>query len=334
MMFFDHDWLPVAFVILMGIAFLVYAILDGYDLGVGVLLPKNDQAQRDTMINSIGPFWDANETWLVLAVGLLLIAFPKAHSIVLQAMYLPVSIMLIGLIIRGVAFDFRIKGPQKDKHKWDVAFKIGSLIATLSQGYMLGRYVVAFDSSIASYLFAVLSAVCVTAGYCFIGSCWLVLKTTGRLQKKAANWGKISTVLMAIGVTTVSVSNLLISPEIADRWLGFPQLLIFIPLPILLLVLFSSVYIYFDQVPHKNDFGCWYPMIAAIAIFCLCFFGLAYSYFPYVVFGQLTIWQAASARESLMFIFYGAVIVLPAIALYTIFTYRVFRGKADELKYY
>jgi len=332
------DWLPMVFIGLMGLSFLVYAILDGYDLGVGVLLPldtlgQNNQQHRDKMIYSIGPFWDANETWLVLAVGLMLIAFPKAHSIVLQALYLPTALMLAGLILRGVSFDFRTKAPSKDKKKWDFAFKAGSLLATLCQGYMLGRYVTAFDTSIASTLFSVLSAICVTAGYCYVGAAWLVMKTEGDLQKRAAQWGKIANRFMAIGIIAVCIANLLIDPVIANKWIGFPQIFILIPLIMLFGFIFVTTDIYLRKVPFEDDLGCWYPFISAIIIFTVCFCGLAYSFYPYIVPNQLTIFDAASSRESLLVIFWGAVIVLPMIIGYTIFAYKVFWGKTSQLNY-
>lgn len=327
------DWLPVVFISLMGLSFLLYAILDGYDLGVGVLLPANSQSQRDSMIYSIGPFWDANETWLVLAVGLMLIAFPKAHSIILQALYLPTALMLFGLILRGVSFDFRTKAPSKDKEKWDLAFKLGSIIATLSQGYMLGRYITGFDNGVSSLLFACLSAICVTAGYCFIGAAWLVMKTEGELQKRAANWAKAMNVFMALGIAAVCLANLLIDPYIAEKWLGFPQAFILIPLGILFVFMFTTVHLYLTKVPFEDDLGCWYPFACAVVIFILCFCGLAYSFYPYIVPMSLTIFEAASARETLLIILWGAVFVLPTIIGYTIFAYRVFWGKTSKLNY-
>lgn len=272
------DWLPAVFIGLMGLSFLVYAILDGYDLGVGVLLPKDSQQHRDKMIYSIGPFWDANETWLVLAVGLMLIAFPKAHSIVLQALYLPTALMLAGLILRGVSFDFRTKAPSKDKQKWDLTFKLGSLLATLCQGYMLGRYVTAFDTSLASYMFSMLSAVCVTAGYCFVGAAWLVMKTEGSLQKRSAQWALWSNRLMVLGILAVCIANLSIDPIIAEKWLGFPQVFVLAPLILLFVFIFSTVEFYLKKVPLEDDLGCWYPFASAIIVFTVCFGGLAYSF--------------------------------------------------------
>lgn len=337
----SYDWLPVVFILLMGLSFLVYAVLDGYDLGVGVLLPitiKNEteqynQQQRDKMIYSIGPFWDANETWLVLAIGLLLIAFPKAHSIIFQALYLPTALMLAGLILRGVSFDFRTKAPSNEKQKWDLAFKAGSLLATLTQGYMLGRFVTGFEDTWLSIGFSLLASICVTAGYCFVGAAWLVMKTEGELQKRAAKWALIANIFMTIGIIAVCITNLLIDSQIMNKWLGFPQVFVLLPIIMLFIFTFISVHKYLQKAPLKDDVANWFPFMCAIIIFTVCFCGLAYSFYPYVVPNQLTIFEAASSRASLMFIFYGAVIVLPMIIGYTIFSYKVFSGKSTKLNY-
>lgn len=327
-------WLPVIFIGLMGLAFFLYAILDGYDLGVGILLPHDLDAQRDTMIASIGPFWDANETWLVLGAGIMLIAFPSAHSLILYHLYLPVTVMLGGLILRGVAFDFRAKALEDHKALWDHTFKFGSLLASLAQGYMLGSFVMGFEQSLAAYLFSGLSAVCVTAAYSFIGAAWLVMKTEGELQLRAVGWARICGVLTALGITAVSIVNPLISPTIFNKWFGSPVVFLLLIIPAMCFGLFILVERYLKNFPYPQDFGCWIPFASAITIFLLCFIGLAYSFFPYVVPNQLNIWQAASAPESLMFIFYGVAIVLPTIIFYTVFSYRVFRGKATQLHYH
>jgi len=327
-------WLPIIFIGLMGLAFFIYAILDGYDLGVGILLPKDSEAQRDTMIASIGPFWDANETWLVLGIGILLIAFPAAHSMILFHLYLPVTIMLAGLILRGVAFDFRAKAPEDHKVLWDHTFKAGSLLATLSQGYMLGIYVMEFEHSPAAYAFAALSAICVTAAYSFIGAAWLVMKTEGELQQRAANWARRCSWFMTLGIVAVSIVNPLISNTIYNKWFGNPLVIILLIIPACCFIALFIADRYLKHFPHANDAGCWIPFASAATVFLLSFIGLAYSFFPFVVPNKLDIWQAASAPESLRFILYGAIVVLPTIILYTIFSYRVFWGKATQLKYY
>lgn len=327
-------WLPVIFIGLMGLAFFLYAILDGYDLGVGILLPKDSEAHRDMMIASIGPFWDANETWLVLGAGILLIAFPQAHSLVLYNLYLPIAAMLIGLILRGVSFDFRAKAPEDHKAIWDNTFKAGSIIATLAQGYMLGSYVMSFEQSLPAYLFSALSAICVTAGYSFIGAAWLVFKTEGELQVRAARWARICGWLTALGIAAVSIVNPLISHTIFDKWFGSAMVILLLFIPVLCAVLFFIVDRYLAHFPHDKDFGSWIPIVCIAMIFLLCFIGLAYSFFPYVVPNTLDIWQAASAPESLRFILYGVAIVLPTILAYTIYSYSVFSGKATHLRYY
>jgi len=185
-----NDWLPMAFLALMGLSALIYVVLDGFDLGIGILSPLVKGADRDLMIASIGPFWDANETWLVLAVGLLLVAFPTAHGAILGALYLPTTAMLIGLIWRGVAFEFRIKGPQKHRRFWDGAFFTGSLITTISQGYMLGYYILGLPSGWQAFVFASLVAVGLTCAYALVGSCWIIAKTESTLQHTAIQWSK------------------------------------------------------------------------------------------------------------------------------------------------
>ena len=332
-------WLPLAFMIIMGLAILAYVILDGFDLGVGLLLQLGDSdEQKDTMIASIGPFWDANETWLVLGIGILLVAFPSAHGIVLGALYLPVALMLIGLTLRGVAFDFRVKARDEHKATWDWAFFAGSLLAALSQGYMLGRFVTGFTEDLLSFLFACLIALGMASGFALLGSTWLIIKTTDELQRRAITWAKRSIVLLAIGVAGVSLATPLVSERIYEKWFGLENLIVLWPIPAMTAVTFLIAYRSLSRLPAKLDEGLqdteWIPFASTVAIFMLAFHGLAYSLFPYVVMDKLTIWEAASAPESLMFIFVGAIIVLPVIVGYSVYAYRVFRGKATDLSYY
>ncbi len=332
----DAYYLPVIFVGLMGLAIVVYAILDGYDLGVGILLPlvPEDESKRDTMIASIGPFWDANETWLVLAVGIMLIAFPAAHSIVLFHLYIPVLFMLIGLILRGVAFDFRAKAAIAYKPLWDKVFKAGSLLTSLSQGFMLGMYVVGFEYSYISIAFCVLSALGVTAAYTYIGAAWLIMKTEQQLQKQAITWALWAGRATFVGVLAVSAVNPIVNPLVFERWFAYPLVSFILVIPVLCFAAFLANEIVLKQLPKTGDRYCWLPFILVMCIFTLSFTALAFSFFPYIVPGTLTVWQAASATESLAFIFVGTVIVVPIILLYTVFAYRVFYGKARPLDYY
>lgn len=329
-------WLPIIFVGLMGLAVLVYALLDGYDLGVGILLPLQNDAEtgRDIIIASIGPFWDANETWLVLAVGLLLIAFPTAHSIVLFHLYLPATFMLLGLILRGVAFDFRAKAAVDYKQLWDRLFKIGSLLTALAQGYMLGKYVTGFQQHWSAEIFCILSALGVSAAYTCIGGAWLIMKTEGELQQMAVRWTHRALRLTFLGVVAVSLVNLWVNPQVYHRWFEFPLVMFVLLIPLLCFALFAWAEWLLQQLPLAGDKHSATPFFLVAGIFVLCFVGLAFSFYPDIIPGKLTIWQAASAPESLRFILYGALVVVPVILGYTVFAYRVFRGKATELRYY
>ncbi len=329
----EDQWLPMVFIGLMGLSMMVYAILDGYDLGVGILIKAAPPAHRDRMIASIGPFWDANETWLVLGVGLLLVAFPKAHGIILTTLYIPVAVMLLGLILRGVSFDFRAKARTAHKALWDNLFWIGSLMAASSQGYMLGRYILGFEQSTGALLFALLSAVCVTAGYALVGSCWLIMKTEKELQLRSIKWARVTLFLTAIGIFCVSIVNPFVSDRIFDRWFAYPDVLFVAPIPVIAAGLMIGSYVVLKSLPRPGDKLCWVPFVCVATVFMTSFIGLAYSFYPYVIPDKMTIWEAASASASLKVILYGAVVVLPMIFLYTVFSYRVFWGKATSLRY-
>jgi cytochrome d ubiquinol oxidase subunit II len=233
-------WLPEIFLALMGLAMLAYVVLDGFDLGVGILLPGGDEAQKDTMIASIGPFWDANETWLVLGVGILLIAFPMAHGVILSSLYLPVTIMLIALILRGVAFDFRVKARAKHKHLWDRSFFAGSALAALSQGFMLGAYILGFKWSVANFAFASFIGVCLLAGYALLGATWLLMKAEGELQRKAVRWAQRALWLTGIGIGAVSVATPMVSARIFEKWFSLPNFILLLQIPLITAALFAS----------------------------------------------------------------------------------------------
>lgn len=330
----EGHWLSVAFAFLMGLSILLYVILDGYDLGVGMLMRSASEDEKDKMIASIGPFWDANETWLVLGVGILLVAFPIAHGTILTALYLPTAIMLIALILRGVSFDFRAKVQAERKHLWNKSFFVGSLGAALSQGYMLGLYIMGFEHSLLSHLFGLLAGACTAAGYAFIGACWLIMKTEGDLQIKAVKWARICLWLTAIGIAIVSIATPLMNERIFDKWFSVPNIFLLAPIPIITGALIIGMEVVLRKLPLANDQFSWVPFIGAIMIFILCFHGLAYSFYPYIVPEKMTIYGAAASPESLMIIFVGAMIVLPCIIGYTIFAYRVFWGKVQDLRYY
>lgn len=325
--------LPLIFAGLMGLSMLIYAVLDGYDLGVGMLMAKAEPEQQDRMIASIGPFWDANETWLVLGVGILLVAFPVAHGVILTSLYLPVVIMLIGLIMRGVSFDFRAKAHTKRRLIWNRTFIAGSALTAFAQGAMLGSYILGFEKSWAAFGFSVLTGLSVMAGYALIGACWLIMKTEGALQRRAIVWAQYTLWLMAGGIGLVSAVTPFVSSRIFDKWFAFPNVVLLAPIPLMTGALILSMAWLLRQLPRPKDALCWMPFAMTVAIYILCFHGLAYSFYPYIVPDRLTIDEAASAPESLMIIFVGAAVVLPMLIGYTAFAYKVFHGKSTDLKY-
>ncbi len=331
--FADGQWLPLVFAGLMGLAMLVYAALDGYDLGVGLLLNGATGEEKDRMIASIGPFWDANETWLVLGVGLLLVAFPAAHGIILTNLYLPVAVMLAGLIMRGVSFDFRTKAHIAHKETWNFTFFAGSLLMALAQGYMLGSYILGFEQSWSACCFSGLVGLCLAAGYTLIGACWLLMKTEGALQRKAARWARLALYGTAGGILLVSAATPLVSARIFDKWFALPNFLFLAPIPLLTMGLVYLLHRSLKTQPRADDRGCWVPFMLTIGIYVLCFLGLAYSFYPYIVPGRMTIVEAASAPDSLMIILVGTLIVLPVLIGYTFLAYRIFHGKAGDLDY-
>jgi len=326
--------LPLIFVAVMGLSLLLYVILDGYDLGVGLLLPFGDDQEKDVMIASIGPFWDANETWIVMGIGVLLIAFPTAHGIILTKLYLPATVMLLGLILRGVAFDFRVKAGDDKKAMWNRFFFIGSLVASMAQGWMLGSYITGLSGSLTNTVFSILIALCLPALYCVLGATWLMIKTEGDLFAKAVGWARSSVLPMAAGLFLVSIATPMVSSVIAQRWFQLPNFIGLMPIPvssgialILLAVLLRR------DVESLRALNPWYLFICPVIICLMAALGLAYSIFPDIIIGQMTIWQAAAHPSALQFTLYGVIIALPCIIAYTIFLYKVFAGKATALSY-
>ena len=325
--------LPLAFMAIMGLALLAYVVLDGYDLGVGILLPFATDAEKDVMVSSIGPFWDANETWLVLGVGVLLVAFPMAQGVVLSALYLPVTVMLLGLVLRGVAFDFRVKARDAHKATWNRIFAGGSLVTALAQGWMLGAYVTGFQDDLWGWLFAAGIALTLPAAYALLGAGWLLMKAEGELQRKAAAWGRRVLWPMGLALVAISVATPLVSATVRAKWFVLPELFVLLPIPLACAAAFWAIR-HVLRTPRVVEAGYgWIVFGGMVLIFVLAFFGLAYSLYPYIVIDRITVWQAASATESLVVIALGVALTLPVIIVYTIFMYRVFWGKARTLTY-
>lgn len=315
--------LPVIFAVLMGMAILVYVVLDGYSLGVGILMPAAQRQEQDRMVNSIGPFWHANETWLVLGIGLLLFAFPRAHGDILGSLYLPVAAMLVGLMLRGVAFELRMKAEGWHRELWNWLFGAGATLAAFAEGVMLGRYVTGFASGTGYWIFAIVVGASLCGGYMLLGATWIILRTDGPLQAKAFRWARWGLWWVALGVALVSIGTPLVSEAVREKWLSFPRLFYLPLLPLATVLAWLWVWRSLGRSESK-------PFAGAMAIFVLAFAGLAYSVFPYVIIDRLTIWEAAAHPSALLFVLFGTAVVLPFILGYTCWSYWVFRGKAAE----
>ena len=327
--------LPEFWFLLIGFMFASYFMLEGFDFGVGALLPVlgKDDIGRRVMINTIGPVWDANETWLVLGIGLLLAAFPLAHGVVLGALYLPVAGMLVGLMLRGVAIEFRVKADGWHRQLWNWLFWFGSFAASFAQGLMLGRYVTGFAPGFGYWVFAMLTGASLCGGYVLLGATWLILRTEGELQKKATAWARWGLLWVALGVALVSAATPLASATVRAKWFDFPETLPLMVLPLASVLAWIWVWRSCGRLRESQRKGEWVPFAGSVAIFLLAFLGLAYSLFPFVVIDRLTIWEAAAHPSALWMLFYGTAAVLPFLAAYSVFSYRVFGGKVRALTY-
>jgi cytochrome d ubiquinol oxidase subunit II len=323
-------WLPLIWVGVLGVAVALYVVLDGFDLGIGILFPANpEEADRDQMMNSVAPFWDGNETWLVLGGGGLFVAFPLAYSIIMPAVYLPVLIMLLALVFRGVAFEFR--WVAKPQHQfWDLAFAGGSITASFMQGVILGALLQGIQVGDNAYSggsfdwlspFSLLTGVAVVAGYALIGATWLVMKTDGAVQERAREHAKLLLPIVLGALAIVSLWTPFAIPRIFERWFTMPNFLLLAPVPLLTAY---AAWRCWSGLLSKHDTA---PFVATIAIFLLGFVGLAASNLPFIVPPTLDVWQAAAHPSSQFFMLVGVLILLPVILAYTVFVYYTFRGK-------
>jgi len=327
----DIPILALIFAGLMGAAILAYVLLDGFDLGVGMLIPAADAREQNRMVSSIGPFWDANETWLVLGVGILLVAFPVAHGVILQGLYLPVAAMLVGLMLRGVAFEFRIKAEGWHRELWNGLFWFGSFLASFAQGVMLGRYITGFVAGFGYWLFAALVGAALCGGYVLLGATWLIARTEGALQKKSLAWARWGLAWVAFGVALVSAATPLVSETVRHKWFNFPDTLWLMALPAATFAAGVRLWLHTNEKSFEEE-KAWRPYGYAAAIFVLAFIGLAYSIFPWIVIDRIGLWEAAHP-SALKVVLWGALVVLPFIIAYNVFAYRVFSGKAKENLY-
>jgi cytochrome d ubiquinol oxidase subunit II len=325
-------YLPLIWAGIIGAAVMLYVILDGFDLGLALLFPfAADERQRDQMMRSIAPFWDGNETWLVMGGVGLLVAFPLAYSIIMPALYVPVIAMLLGLIFRGVAFEFRTLAGNKAW--WNVAFAGGSLVATLSQGAVLGGLIQGIKVENAAFAggpfdwASPLSLLCglgLTAGYALLGATWLIWRTEGAIAERARKQAMVALASVLVLMGAVSLYTPLAHERIAARWFSTPNIFWLWPVPIATLLLGWAAWRWIEA---KHDVR---PFAAAVGLFMLGYLGLIISSFPYLVPPSLTIWQTAAAPSSQAFMLAGTVVLLPLILGYTAWSYWLFRGKVRE----
>jgi cytochrome d ubiquinol oxidase subunit II len=322
--------IAVIWAFIIAFAVFVYVVMDGFDLGLGMLFPlfpKKDD--RDVMMNSVAPVWDGNETWLVLGGGGLMAAFPLAYAVLMPALYTPMIVMLLGLVFRGVAFEFRWR-TTRERNLWDIAFAGGSLMATLAQGVALGAILQGISVNGRQYgggwwdwltPFSVLTGLALVAGYGLLGATWLVMKTEGELRDQAyrLSWWLLFAMLTAIGV--VSIATPFLDAEYARRWFAWPNLILTAPVPIAVAAVTALL---MRSLAAKQDYQ---PFFLSLCLFALSYAGLGISMWPYIVPRSITIWQAASPDNSLHFMSYGVAVLVPIILGYTAWAYYVFRGK-------
>lgn len=329
--------LPLIWGGLIALSVFIYVLLDGFDLGCGILFPfAGSDKNRSRIMNSIAPFWDGNETWLVLGGGGLFAAFPVAYGIIMTGLYLPVTLMLFGLILRGIAFEFRFKASAR-RYVWDACFFIGSVVASFFQGVMLGALVQGIESSNRVFSggqydwlspFTIVCGFAVMIGYALLGATWLIIKTEHTLQvwaRKVAGW-----LLMALiaAMAVVTVFMYFSSIDAVSDWFSLPGILYLIPVPIIVVALF---YLMGKDLKTDREYR---PFLLTVAMFLVGYLGVCYAIFPHIVPYSMTIYEAAAADTSLSFMLIGAGIMLPIILSYTAYAYYTFKGKTDHKHMY
>jgi cytochrome bd ubiquinol oxidase subunit II len=323
--------LSIIWAFIIAFAVFVYVVMDGFDLGLGILFPLFPaKGDRDVIMNSVAPVWDGNETWLVLGGGGLMAAFPLAYAVLMPALYTPIIVMLIGLVFRGVAFEFRWRTTRQHQNRWDIAFAGGSLLATLAQGIALGAILQGVHVEGRHYAggwwdwltpFSILTGLALAVGYALLGATWLVLKTEGELRDKAYHlcWYLLFAMLGAIGA--VSVATPFLHKQYEARWFAWPNIILTAPVPV---AVAAVTVLLLRSLAAKQDSR---PFFLSLALFALSYAGLGVSMYPYIVPQSITIWQAASPASSQIFMLVGVSVLIPLILGYTAWAYWVFRGK-------
>lgn len=326
----EGSLLTLAWVAIVGFAVFMYVLMDGFDLGIGILYPfAPSEEDRDIMMNSVAPVWDFNETWLILGGAGLFAAFPIAYAVVLPAMYLPLLLMLISLVFRGVAFEFRFKA-RRSRHWWNKAFFLGSLLATFAQGVVLGAFIQGirvegrdFAGGMHDWLtpFSLFCGLALIAGYALLGSTWLIWRTIGRLQDWCFRVARRLMLVVLVMVAAVSLWTPLLAPAIAARWFSLPNIFYLSPVPLVTAALAFALWRALDDGREAL------PFVLSMALFALSYLGLAISLWPHLIPPSITVWEAAAPPETQVFLLVGMAFLIPTILVYTAYSYWVFRGK-------
>ena len=323
--------LPIIWAIIIAFGLMMYVVMDGFDLGIGILFPfVRNRDDRDTMVNTVAPVWDGNETWLAFGGAALMAVFPLAYSVLLSALYIPLVLMLAGLIWRGVAFEFRFKADEAHRPFWDKAFAWGSYIATISQGVSLGAFINGFKVTGASYEggsfdwlspFSLFTGAGLVAAYALLGCTWLIMKTEGTLQRRMVALVRPVTIALLAAIAVVSVWTPLAHADVAARWFAFPNIIIFAPVPLLVVGTTWAMMRVLRRETHAS------PFLLALLLLFLGYSGLAISLWPNIIPPSISIREAAAPPESMGFTLVGALFIIPFILAYTAWSYYVFRGK-------
>jgi len=327
--------LSVIWFVIIVFATLMYIVMDGFDLGIGILFPTTQDAEdRDVMVNSVAPVWDGNETWLVLGGAALFGAFPLAYAVIIDALTIPLTLMLIGLIFRGVAFEFRFKATPAHRPFWDKAFIGGSILATFSQGVVVGAVINGFSVTGRTYsggpfdwftLFNLFCGVGLTVAYALLGATWLVMKSENPLQARMRRVSKRLLLALLGIIAVISLWTPVAHQSIADRWFSVPNLYFLMPVPLLVLVLSGGLWKTLNNANSHNT-----PFVLTLGLIFLGFSGLGISIWPYIIPPSITLWQAAAPPQSQGFMLVGALLIIPIILVYTFWSYYVFRGKVQH----
>ncbi|BCH21044.1 cytochrome d ubiquinol oxidase subunit II [Mesorhizobium sp. L-8-3] len=323
--------LPVVWAVIIAFGLMMYVVMDGFDLGIGILFPfVRDREQRDVMVNTVAPVWDGNETWLVLGGAALMAAFPLAYAIILSALYLPLVLMLLGLIWRGVAFEFRFKADPHHRAFWDRAFAGGSYVATFFQGVSLGAFLNGFPVEDGAYAgraldwitpFSLFTGLGLVVAYALLGCTWLIIKTEGPLHQRMVALARPVTFALLAVIGIVSLWTPFAHPDIAERWFSFPNIVLFSPVPVLVLASGWAMLRVLDANPHVA------PFVLALFLLFLGYSGLGISLWPNIVPPDISLREAAAPPQSMGFALVGALFIIPVILAYTAWSYYVFRGK-------